>query len=197
MNKFATGTAVAAILSLTGPVFAQDQEGLVNLSVDDNVVQVPVSVAANVCDISVNVLSSDFVGSENTACSIDEDTAAANGISGFEGDDDAEDAERGNGNGTQNGLVNVSVDGNTVQVPIGVAANVCDVDANVLARDFKGSDEDVCTISQETAAENNLPNMMEEDEMEEETEEAEELEEAENEAEEAEEEAEELEEEND
>lgn len=55
--------------------------------------------------------------------------------------------------GQQEGLVNVSVDGNTVQVPVGIAAQVCDVDANVIATQFIGSDETVCEIDQETAAE--------------------------------------------
>jgi len=152
MNKLATGTALAAVLSLAAPAFAQDQEGLVNLSVDDNVVQVPVSVAANVCDITVDVLSSDFVGTEGSACTIDEETAATNDIAGYED-------KPGKGGGKQSGLVNVSVDGNTVQVPVGVAANVCDVDANVLAKEAKGSEEDVCEIDQETAAANNFPTL--------------------------------------
>ena len=33
----------------------------------------------------------------------------------------------------QRGLVNVNVEGNTIQVPVGIAANICDVNANVLA----------------------------------------------------------------
>lgn len=152
MKKFATGTAMAAVLSLAAPAFAQDQEGLVNVSVDDNVVQVPVSVAANVCDITVDVLSSDFVGTEESACTIDEKTAATNDFPGYED-------KPGKGGGKQNGLVNVSVDGNTVQVPIGVAANVCDLDANVLAKEAKGSDKNVCEIDQETAAANNFPTL--------------------------------------
>jgi len=152
MSKFTTSAAVAALLSLAAPAFAQDQEGLVNVSVDDNTVQVPVSVAANVCDIAVDVLSADFVGTEETACSVDQETAAANDFPGYED-------QPGNGGGKQNGLVNVSVEGNTVQVPIGVAANVCDLDVNVLARNAKGSEDDVCEIDQETAAANNFPTL--------------------------------------
>ena len=142
----------AAVLLCSTAAFAQDQEGLVNLSVDGNTVQVPVSVAANVCDIAVDVLSADFVGTEETVCEIDQQTAATNDIAGYE------DAP-GQGGGNQNGLVNVSVDGNTVQVPIGVAANVCGVAANVLARDFTGSDSTACEIDQETAAANNFPTL--------------------------------------
>lgn len=60
----------------------------------------------------------------------------------------------------QEGLVNVSVDGNTVQVPVGIAAQVCDVDANVIATQFIGSDETVCEIDQETAAEAGIDDEM-------------------------------------
>jgi hypothetical protein len=151
MKLFATSAAAAALLVMSAPAFAQ-QEGLVNVDVSGNTVQVPVAVAANVCDIAVDVLSADFVGTEETACSVDETVAATNDFPGYED-------KPGNGSGKQNGLVNVSVEGNTVQVPIGVAANVCDIDANVLARDFKGSDETACEIDQETAAANNFPTL--------------------------------------
>jgi hypothetical protein len=43
------------------------QRGLVNLAVTDNVVQIPVSAAANVCGVSVNALSS-FIGTDEVAC---------------------------------------------------------------------------------------------------------------------------------
>src|SRR4051794_41587556 len=38
----------------------------------------------------------------------------------------------------QDGLVNVNVENVTAQVPIGIAANVCDVNANVLAEQLRG-----------------------------------------------------------
>lgn len=44
---------------------------------------------------------------------------------------------------TQKGLVNVNVEDVAVQVPIGVAANVCGVDANILAQ-HKGDNTPVC-----------------------------------------------------
>jgi hypothetical protein len=56
----------------------------------------------------------------------------------------------------QAGLVNVNVEGNTVQVPISVAANVCDVDVAVLVSEYQGTDKVVCEIDQETAAEHNI-----------------------------------------
>jgi hypothetical protein len=56
----------------------------------------------------------------------------------------------------QTGLVNVNVEGNTVQVPISVAANVCDVDVAVLVSEYEGTDKVACEIDQETAAEHNI-----------------------------------------
>lgn len=85
----------------------------------------------------------------SSACTIDQETAAENNIGTAPG------AGAGGG-GDQEGLVNLSVDGNTVQVPVGIAANVCDVDANVLAADFAGTEDTACEIDQETAAENNI-----------------------------------------
>ncbi|GGL74673.1 chaplin family protein [Wenxinia marina] len=147
-NIFAA--AVAALSLSAGASYAQDQEGLVNVLVDGNNVQVPIDVAANVCDVSVDVLTS-LVGTEDTACEVDSETAAANDFPGYE-------ESPGNGNGQQNGLVNVAVEGNNVQVPIGVAANVCDVDVSVI-QEARGTDESVCDIDQETAAANNFPTL--------------------------------------
>ncbi len=42
-------------------------------------------------------------------------------------------------------LLNNSLNNNVVQVPIGIAANVCGVTANVLAAQKKGSDPVSCT----------------------------------------------------
>ncbi len=142
----------ASVLALgaTGAL-AQNQEGLVNLSVDGNTVQVPIDVAANVCGLDVNVLAGQ-VGTSETACEISQATAAENNIDTGEMAGGGDKDDKG---GKQRGLVNISVDGNTVQVPIGIAANVCDVDANVLAKQ-KGSSDTVCDISQETAAENGI-----------------------------------------
>ena len=57
----------------------------------------------------------------------------------------------------QQGLVNVAVgvEDNVVQVPIGIAAQVCGVDAAVLAKQENTGDV-VCTITQDVAAQNNI-----------------------------------------
>ena len=51
----------------------------------------------------------------------------------------------------QEGLVNVNISGNTVQVPIGVAANLCDINAAILARQRRG-DGASCTATAESIA---------------------------------------------
>ena len=50
------------------------------------------------------------------------------------------------------GLVNVNVSGNTIQVPIGVAANVCDVNAAVLVQEFEDNGTADCDATVESIA---------------------------------------------
>jgi hypothetical protein len=92
---------------------ATNQQGLVNVSLDN--ITVPIGVAANVCDVGANVL-------------------ASNNITEF-GDCDAVSRASGNGGGDSNtrqrGLVNVSA--SDIQIPVSVAANVCNVAVNLLA----------------------------------------------------------------
>ena len=49
-------------------------------------------------------------------------------------------------------LLNNSLNNNTVQVPIGVAANVCGVNANVLAHQRKAGDPVTCTAKNTSTA---------------------------------------------
>ena len=94
-----------------------EQEGLVNVNVSDITAQVPLAVAANLCDVSVNVLATQLTAPE-AEC----DATAKSIASGAEGGDGA----------NQEGLVNVNISDVTVQAPVALAANVCDVTANVL-----------------------------------------------------------------
>jgi hypothetical protein len=114
---------VAALTSigLASTAAAQpNQSGLVNVAVVDNTVQIPIGVAANVCGVAVNILASATATApvNCTAVSGAEARSTGNG---------------GGGGGNQQGLVNLYVADNTVQVPIGIAANICGVTANVLA----------------------------------------------------------------
>jgi hypothetical protein len=113
------------VLAFAAPAFAQPtQEGLVNVNVSDVQVQLPIAIAANVCDVNVNVLARQFRhgGAECTS------TAESGAVIPFNG---------GNGAPSQEGLVNVNISDVIVQAPIGVAANICDVNANVLAEQLR------------------------------------------------------------
>jgi hypothetical protein len=102
---------------------AQTQSGLVNVLVVGNTVQVPIGIAANVCDVSVNILAQATQTSPATCRAV----ATATAFSSRGG---------GGGGGNQQGLVNIAVVNNTIQVPVGIAANICDVAANVLAQNI-------------------------------------------------------------
>ena len=112
--------SLLALGAASGPAQAQtNQSGLVNVSLTDTNVQVPVAVAAAVCGVQANVIASNAFGG-NALC----DAASRS---------NADHGGGGGGNTTQEGLVNVALTDTNIQVPIGIAADVCGVQANVLA----------------------------------------------------------------
>ena len=117
-----TGALVAASLGITmAPASAATQRGLVNVNLEDVIVQVPVGLAANVCDLDVNVLARTLGdGPANCDSTADPDAIVVSPARG--------------GSTNQEGLVNLNVEDVTIQVPVAVAANVCDVDVNVLGQ---------------------------------------------------------------
>jgi hypothetical protein len=86
--------------------------------------QVPIGIAANVCDVNANVLAEQLRGA-GASCDADATTIASNGP--------------GNGGGStqQSGLVNVNAQDLVVQVPVALAANICDVNVGVLSRQLR------------------------------------------------------------
>src|SRR3712207_3822022 len=132
--------ACAMSLAAAGTASAQtNQDGLVNVNLEDIVVQAPIGVAANLCDINANVLA-EQLRAGGADCDADAKTTASNGP--------------GNGgNTTQEGLVNVNIEDVTVQLPIAIAANVCDVNVNVLARQLRDGGAQ-CTADADSGAEN-------------------------------------------
>jgi hypothetical protein len=50
--------------------------GQANVIIGDVTVQVPVAVAANICDVNVNVIAEQFVGTEDVVCEADADAMA-------------------------------------------------------------------------------------------------------------------------
>ena len=123
-------------LAVAVPASAQNrQEGLVNVAVEDVIVQVPVAVAANVCDVNVAVLAE--VADDAAACEATADSMATAG-------------PNSNQRTRQSGLVNVLLDDILVQVPVALAANICDVNVAVLAR--LADDAEACNATADAAA---------------------------------------------
>lgn len=129
---------VAGVLPATA---ANNQAGdsLVNVQVGDITILVPVSVAANLCDIDVNVLA-DQVEAGDTDCTATAESVATPG-----------DGSAGSTNTGGNSLVNVQIGDITALIPIAVAANVCDVAVNVLARQLGTGDATCDAVGTSTA----------------------------------------------
>ena len=127
-------TAAVAV-ALVPAASAQTQTGLVNVAVGDVTVQLPVALAANLCDVNVAVLVGQFVDAGDAQCDAraDADGMILNG------------GNRGNGGGpNQVGLVNVAIGDITVQAPIGIAVNICDVNAAILVGQFFDTGSATC-----------------------------------------------------
>ena len=117
---------VAAVSCLAGTSAAAaqtTQNGLVNLNLENITVQVPIGVAANVCDVNVAVLANLVDTGTTGTCTAVADSTARNVTVGAPA----------SGTTTQSGLVNVNLSNVTVQVPVAAAVNICDVNAAVLA----------------------------------------------------------------
>jgi len=108
-----------------------EQQGLVNVAIVDTQVAVPVSIAANLCDINVGVLAQQERAA-GAACEATADSLATHnkGPGGGGG-------QAGQGGVAQDGLVNVAIVDTQVAVPVAVAANICDLNVGVLARQLR------------------------------------------------------------
>jgi len=127
------GSAAAA-----GPV---NQTGLVNVSLGNLTVQVPIAVAANVCGVQVGALSALLAQGQTTTCS-----AAGSAVV-----PDYTISRDGGGPVNQAGLVNVAVGDVTLQLPVAVAANICGVQAAVLAVGVLQDGTTTCTAKSSAA----------------------------------------------
>ena len=95
-----------------------DQDGLVNLNLTGVTVQLPVALAANLCDVTVAVLVEE----------LNDGSAPCDASSNADAVVETQDG----GPVEQAGLVNVNVTDVVVQAPIAIAANVCDVTVAIL-----------------------------------------------------------------
>jgi hypothetical protein len=125
-RKLLRSALLAGALSIVAatPGLAQNQRGLVNVAVGDVTIQVPVAVAANICDVNVGVLVGELRDEGEATC----DTVAGSEATVTRGPASTPVVQRG--------LVNVAIGDVTVQVPIAAALNLCDVNLAVLVGDF-------------------------------------------------------------
>jgi uncharacterized protein YfaQ (DUF2300 family) len=131
--------AALLVLSLGAvPAQAQTQEGLVNVNLDGVNVQLPIAIAANVCDVNVNALAEQL---RDGGAECDADATSDAVI------DDGDECEAP----TQEGLVNVNVSCLFIQVPVAVAANICDVNVNVLARQLRSGGAECVAVADSDA----------------------------------------------
>src|SRR5687767_11837415 len=134
--------AVAAAVGAVAPASAVDNQAgdsLVNVQVGDITILVPVAVAANLCDINVNVLAGQLDAGDTT-CEATAESVASPG-----------DGSEGSTNIGGDSLVNVQIGDITALIPIAVAANVCDVAVNVLARQLAVGDASCEAVGTSTA----------------------------------------------
>ncbi len=132
--------AATLTLGIAGPASAQTtQDGLVNVNISDVEVLVPIGVAANLCDINVGVLATqERLG--GASCDATAETIATPGNGGG-----------GGGPVNQEGLVNVNISDVDMLVPIGIAANVCDVNVGILAEQVRQGGAE-CTADADSIA---------------------------------------------
>jgi hypothetical protein len=144
-------TLIAAVFLVAvmavAPASAARQNGLVNINIEDNIVQVPIGIAANVCDVNAAVLAA-LVDADETDCQSDAEALAGATIT---------DGDNTGGGTVQNGLVNVNVEDNVVQVPIAAAANICDVNLAVLIAFIADFGETSCTAKSGALSETPAP----------------------------------------
>ena len=165
-------TTVAALLcaltllaGTTSAAFAQprnEQNGLINVNLENIAaaipvaIAVPVSVAANVCNISLAAALA-LSQAEDGVCTA---TSTSKALTEAMGEAAASSDEGGSGSGgtEQTGLVNVNVSNValaipiSVALPVGIAANVCNVSAAVLAA-ASSAERGECTATTEASAE--------------------------------------------
>ena len=122
-----TSFVAAAALAMPAGASAQNTAGdsLVNVQAGDVTVLLPIAVAANVCDTSVNALARQTKFGPTTCDAVaDSEATAPQGPGGHQ-------------NNAGDSLVNVQIGDITVLAPIGIAANICDTSVNLLAAQNK------------------------------------------------------------
>ena len=63
-----TGSTTCNALATSGATVTPGQGGGVNVNLENNVVQIPIAAAANICDVDVFVLASEILLNDATSC---------------------------------------------------------------------------------------------------------------------------------
>ena len=133
VKRFGASLFATAVLAagLAAPASAQHQAGdsLVNVQIGDITALVPIGVAANLCDVNANILAQQ----ERAGGARCEATATSTATPGPGNDNNG----GGGGHQAGNSLVNVQIGDVTIALPIAIAANICDVNVNVLAQQLR------------------------------------------------------------
>jgi hypothetical protein len=151
-KRFAVTSAVASTLALgaAAPAHADPPpvnigQGLVNVQIAGTTVDVdvPISVAANICDVNAAVLVGQFRDTGDAECDATATSLASPGTHTHQG-----------GVNVGQGLVNVQLAGTTIDiaVPVSVAANLCDINAAVLVGQFHDAGAATCEATADSLA---------------------------------------------
>jgi hypothetical protein len=143
------------VLSATA-AFAQtetEEEEMVFLEVVDSNVQLPLTFAAAICGLPVEQVITDFVGTTDAACIIEEELATQVGLV----DENGELVDL-----TRQGFVNVQLPDNetTMQMPVSFAAALCDVQESQLAEHSTSVRLVACELTEEQAEASGLPGLL-------------------------------------
>jgi hypothetical protein len=148
--------AAATALALPAPVaLAQtetEEEQLVFMEVAGSNVQVPASFVAAVCGLTPEQVTTDFVGTTDRACSVDEEMATELGLM----DDSGERVDL-----SPQGFANVQRPDNDtrVQLPLSIAAQLCEMEESELVDHSMSERLVACDLSQEQLETSNLPGL--------------------------------------
>lgn len=129
VKRYLAAVSTVAVLGLTGaagtaPAQTTTQTGLINISLTNTTVQVPVSIAANVCGVNVAALATLIAPTGSTTCMATSGATATPVTVG---------TPPSTATTTQTGLVNVALTNTTIQVPIAAAVNLCGLNVAILA----------------------------------------------------------------
>ena len=129
VKRYLAAVSAVAVFALTGlagtaPAQTTNQTGLINVSLTNTTVQVPVSIAANICGVNVGALAT-LISSGSTTCNA---TSSSDAVVPLTIGTPPSTATT-----NQTGLVNVSLTNTTIQVPIAAAVNLCGLNVAILA----------------------------------------------------------------